>query len=164
MKKILSLAIVSMLMAPVFLSSCSNDDVLPDDHEQVMTEWIEPFHVKDASVEEVKSYMASAMKSHRLVAENTTADNIQLAYAISNTNVGVLYSFSKLTGSLYSVIDTEFSANSDLIINRLMENYTLVSSDKASLQYLFTTSDKSMVISTVKVSETCFNINYSFVY
>ena len=164
MKKILSLAIVSMLMAPVFLSSCSNDDVLPDDQEQVMTEWIEPFHVKDASVEDVKSYMASTMKSHRLVAENTTADNIQLVYATSNTNVGVLYSFSKLTGTLYSVIDTELTANSALIINRLIENYMLVSSDKASLQYLFTTPDKSMVISTVKVSETCFNINYSIVY
>ena len=164
MKKFFSLAIISMLMAPLFLSSCSNDDLLPEDKEQVMTEWIEPCHVKDASVDEVKSYMATSMKSHRLVSENTTADNIQLAYATSNANVGVLYSFSKLTGLLYSVIDTELLANSSVVIDRLQDNYTLVSSDKASLQYLFTTPDKSMVITTVKVSECCFNINYSFVY
>ena len=164
MKKFFSLAIISMLMAPVLLCSCSDDDIVPEDQEQVMTEWIEPYHVKDASVDEVKSYMASSMKNHRLIAESTTAENIQLAYATSNTNVGVLYSFSKLTGSLYSVIDTELTTNSTVIINFLRDHYNLVSSDKSSLQYCFATQDKSMVITTVKVSDSCFNINYTFVY
>ena len=102
MKKYFSIAVFTIMMAaPMFLISCGDDDLVPDDNqEQVMTEWTEPFHVKNSSVEEVKAYMASSMKSHRLVAENATADNIQLAYSTSNANVGVLYSFSTLTGQL----------------------------------------------------------------
>ena len=83
---------------------------------------------------------------------------------LSNPNVGVLYSFSNVTGQLYSIIDTELASNSTVIINFLRDHYDLVSSDKASLQYCFATPDKSMVITTVKVSDSCFNINYTFVY
>lgn len=99
-----------------------------------------------------------------LVAENATADNIQLAYSTSNANVGVLYSFSTLTGQLYSIIDTELTVNSPVVLSFLQNHYSVISSDKPSLQYCFTTPDRSMVITTVKVSDTCFNINYTFVY
>ena len=166
MKQYFYFAIITIMMAaPMFFSSCGDDDLLPDDsQEQVMMEWTEPFHAKDSSVEEVKAFMASSMKGYRLVAETSTAESTQLAYSTSNLNVGVLYSFSNVTGQLYSVIDTELASNSTVIINFLRDHYDLVSSDKASLQYCFASPDKSMVITTVKVSDVCFNINYTFVY
>ena len=166
MKKYFSFAIIIVMMAaPMFLSSCGEDDRIPDDNqEQVMMEWTEPFHAKNSSIEEVKAFMASSMKSYRLVAETYTAENTQLSYSTSNPNVGVLYSFSKVTGQLYSVIDTELTANSSMIINFLRDHYDVVSSNNASLQYCFATPDKSMVITTVKVADNYFNINYTFVY
>ena len=166
MKKYFSIAIFSIMMAALtFLSSCGEDDLIPDDNQQqVMMEWTEPFHTKNSSVEDVKAYMASSMKSYRLVAETSTTENTQLAYSTSNPNVGVLYSFSNVTGQLYSIIDTELASNSTVIINFLRDHYDLVSSDKASLQYCFATADQSMVITPVKVSDSCFNINYTFVY
>ncbi len=49
-----------MMAAPMFFSSCGDDDLLPDDsQEQVMMEWTEPYHAKDSSVEEVKAFTAS---------------------------------------------------------------------------------------------------------
>ena len=166
MKQDFYFAIITIMRAaPMFFSSCGDDDLLPDDsQEQVMMEWTEPFHAKDSSVEEVKAFMAPSMKGYRLVAETSTAESTQLAYSTSNLNVGVLYSFSNVTGQLYSVIDTEQTINSKVIINFLRDHYDLVSSDKVSLQYCFATPDKSMVITTVKVSDSCFNINYTFVY
>ena len=167
MKKYFSFAIASLLMAaPMFLSSCGDDNVLiPDDNqEQVITVWIEPNHEKTSTPDDVKAYMASSMKNHHLVNETHSVENVQLAYSTSDINVGVLYSFSTVSGSLYSIIDTELTINSHVVIDYLQKHYSLVSSNKASLQYCFTTQDKSMVITTVKVSETCFNINYSFVY
>lgn len=55
MKKYFSVAVFTITMAaPMFLTSCGDDDLVPDDNqEQVMTEWKEPFHVKNSSVEEV---------------------------------------------------------------------------------------------------------------
>ena len=167
MKKYFSFAIASLLMAaPMFLSSCGDDDDLfPDDvQDEVMTEWIEPYHEKNSTLDDVKAYMASSMKNHHLVKETHSAENVQLAYSTSDMNVGVLYSFSTVSGTLYSVIDTELTVNSPVVIDYLLKHYSLVSSNKASLQYCFTTQDKSMVITTVKISETCFNVNYSFVY
>lgn len=67
-------------------------------------------------------------------------------------------------GSLYSVIDTERSVNRGLVIDYLKKHYTLVSADEASLQYCFTNPDKSMVITTMKISDSYFNVNYSLVY
>ena len=166
MKKYFSFAIITVMMAaPMFLSSCGEDDLIPDDNqEQVMMEWTEPFHTKESSVDDVKAFMASSMKSYRLLSETSTVQNVQLAYTTSNPNVGVLYSFSTLTGQLYSIIDTELTVNSPVVLSFLQNHYSVISSNKPSLQYCFTTPDRSMVITTVKVSDTCFNINYTFVY
>ena len=90
MKKYFSIDIFTIMMAALtFLSSCGEDDLIPDDNqEQVMMEWTEPFHTKNSSVEDIKAYMASSMKSYRLVAETSTTENTQLAYSTSNPNVG----------------------------------------------------------------------------
>ena len=71
MKKYFSIAILTVMMAaPMFLTSCGEDDLIPDDNqEQVMTEWIEPYHEKNSTPDEVKAYMASSMKNHHLVNE-----------------------------------------------------------------------------------------------
>lgn len=96
-------AIASLLMAAsMFLCSWGDDDdLIPDDNqEQVMTEWIEPCHEKNSTPDDVKAYMASSMKNHHLVNETHSTENVQLAYSTKDINVGVLYSFSTVSGSL----------------------------------------------------------------
>ena len=78
MKKYFSLAIFTIMMsAPMFLSSCGEDELISDDsQEQVMMEWTEPFHAKDSSVEEVKAFMASSLANRRFnVALSTFTSN-----------------------------------------------------------------------------------------
>ena len=166
MKKYLSIAILLMMMASqVVFTSCGNDDPTEDigNSEIKLDVWTEPFHIMGANVDEVKSYMAQSMKRYRPVAE-TSGDNIQLTYMTGQGSEGILYCFSRLDGSLYSVIDTERSVSRGLVIDYLKKHYTLVSADEASLQYCFTNQDKSMVITTMKVSDSYFNVNYSLVY
>ena len=166
MKKYLSIAILLMMMAsPVVFTSCGNDDPMEEveNPETKLDVWTEPYHIMGANVDEVKSYMAQSMKRYRQVAE-TSGDNIQLTYMTGQGSEGVLYSFSRLDGSLYSVIDTERSVNRGLVIDYLKKHYTLVSADEASLQYCFANQDKSMVITTMKISDSYFNVNYSLVY
>ena len=167
MRKYLSIAILSLTMASsLTFTSCGNDDI-DDDVEQTETElkvWVEPFHIKGANVDEVKSYMEAAMTRYHLLAETSTADNMQLTYGTGNAGEGIIYSFSNLDGALYSVINTELTSNGQIIIDYLNQHYIQVSSDDANNGYCFTTEDKQMVITTMKVSETHFNVSYSFVY
>ena len=166
MKKYFLSAILSLLVATVF-TSCGDDDIT-DEIETPTSElkvWIEPYHVKGASLDEVTSYMGSTMRRYHFKAENKTADSFQLAYATGNGNEAILYSFLQSDSTQYSVIDTELISNSRLIIDYLKKHYILVSAnDEASLQYCFTTKDKSMVITTMKITDSYFNVNYSFVY
>lgn len=168
MRKYLSIAILSLTMASsLTFTSCGNDDI-DDDVEQTEPElkvWVEPYHIKGANVDEVKSYMAVAMTRYHLLAETSTADNMQLTYGTGNAGEGIIYSFSNLDGALYSVIDTELTSNGQIVIDYLNQHYIQVlSSDDANNGYCFTTEDKQMVITTMKVSETHFNVSYSFVY
>ena len=137
MKKFLSIAILLMMASPVVFTSCGNDDPMEEieSPETKLDVWPEPFHIMGANVAEVKSYMAQSMKRYRQVA-GTSGDNIQLTYMTGHGSEGVLYSFSRLDGSLYSVIDTERSVNCGLLIDYLKKHYTLVSADEANLQCL----------------------------
>ena len=156
---------IKKMDSKVILKTCDNDDPMEEveSPETKLDVWTEPYHVMGANVDEVKSYMAQSMKRYRQVAE-TSGDNIQLTFMTGQGSEGVLYSFSRLDGSLYSVIDTERSVNRGLVIDYLKKHYTLVSADEASLQYCFTNPDKSMVITTMKISDSYFNVNYSLVY
>ena len=165
MKKYFLSAILSLLMATVF-TSCGDDDIT-DEIETPTSElkvWIEPYHVKGASLDEVMNYMSGTMNRYHFESESKNADSFQLAYTTGNGNEAILYSFLRNDSTLYSVIDTELISNSRLIIDYLKKHYILVSAnDEASLQYCFTTEDKSMVITTMNVSEFCFNVEYSFI-
>ncbi len=171
MKKLLNLAILTMLMAtPVFFVSCGDDDdMLPEESEiskPTITSWTEPIHENGASVDDVKSFMASSLSRYALVNETTGMSSIQLTYATGYLTEGVIYSFSGTPGSLYSVIDTELMVNKDIIFKYLNDHYTVVpgsASNETLLMYNFTNSDRTIIITTKKVSETCFNINYTFV-
>ena len=166
MKKNLSIAIFLMMIAsPVLFTSCGIDEPMEEveNLETKMVLWTELFHIMGANVDEVKSYMAQSMKRYRQVAE-TSGDNIQLTYMTGQGSEGGLYSFSRVVGPLCSVINTEQSVNRGLVIDYLKKHYTVVSADEASLQYCFTTQDKSMMITTMKVSDSYFNVNYSLVY
>lgn len=151
MNKYFSFAIVVFLMAvPLVLTSCGKDNILDD--------------VESSTIDEVKNYMEFSMKRYGLVSEATIAGSIQLTYKTGNGNEGILYSFYASNGELYSVIDTELIANSRLVIDYLKEHYSLiVPANEATLEYCFTNSDRSMVITTAKVSDTYFNVNYAYV-
>ena len=156
MNKYFSFAIVVFLMAvPLVLTSCGKDNIL-DDVEELQPElkvWTEPYHVEGSTIDEVKNYMDFSMKRYGLV-----------TYKTGNGNEGILYSFYASNGELYSVIDTELIANSRLVIDYLKEHYSLiVPANEATLEYNFTNSDRSMVITTAKVSDTCFNVSYAYV-
>ena len=165
MKKYFLTAILSLLVVTVF-TSCGDNDII-EETEKPSSElkvWVEPYHIKGASLDEVTTYMSGTMMRYHFEAENKTADSFQLAYKTGNDNEAILYSFLRSDSTLYSVIDTELISNSRLIIDYLKKHYTLVSaSDETSYQYCFTTEDRSMVITTMKVSESCFNVVYSFV-
>ena len=105
MKKYLSIAILLMLMAtPLVFTSCGGDDLVEGiENQEPTTEiWIEPYHIKGASVEDVKSYMASRM-SHFTMTEQVSAGCVQLVYSDKRTGAGIVYSFS-LDRALYSVL------------------------------------------------------------
>ena len=171
MKRLIPLAILSVMMAlPTFLTSCSSDDELLPDTPEVLkptiTNWIEPWHVQGSGIDEVKAYMSTSMNGYTLTKESTSTANYQLEYSGSYEPTGVLYSFTKHEVGLYSVIDTELCVNKSVIIKYLQEHYSLVpgaGNDDQNIQYLFTTPDKSTVITTLKVSDECFNVSYSFV-
>lgn len=164
MKRIIPIAIISLLMASTMVvSSCSNDDLqkLVENNETPVTEWTEPFHVKGASVVDVRSYMVTAMPGLSLT-ENTTKSNIQLVYSKSGTSEGIIYSFSPVDGGLYSVIDTEPSVVMNAILEKLHNSYTEVPASSEGL-YMFMNADRTMVISIVKLSDSYFNVTYDFV-
>ena len=167
MNKYFSFAIVAFIMAvPLVLTSCDKDDIL-DDAESLQPElkvWTEPYHVEGATIDEVKNYMDFSMKRYGLVSEATIAGSIQLTYKTGNGNEGILYSFYASDGALYSVIDTELIANSRLVIEYLEDHYSLIApANEATLEYCFTNSNRSMVITTAKVSDTYFNLSYAYV-
>lgn len=168
MRKYLSIAILSLMMAsPLVFTSCGDDDIA-DDVEMIESElkvWVEPYHLRGAQADEVKSYMALSMPRYSLLSETTTADNTQLTYSTGKAGEGIIYSFSNVDGDLYSIIDTELAVNSQIIIDYLKQHYVQVfSSGNTNAEYYFTTEDKQMVITTMKVSGSYFNVSYSFVY
>ncbi len=168
MKKYFLIAILSVQMAcPLLFTSCSNDDITEeiDKPNAELKVWVEPYHNLGASIEEVKIYMAQSMGRYHQSAETTTANSIQLSYITGNANEGVVYTFTKSDEGLYSVIDTEMMVNSQLIIEYLQKHYTkLPASNESTLQYCFTNPDKSIVVNTMKVSESNFNVSYSYVH
>lgn len=171
MKRSISLAILAVTMAiPGLFTSCNGDDeLLPDSPEvqkPTITKWTEPWHVQGSSIDEVKEYMSASMNGYTLTNESSSTVNYQLEYSGSYKPTGVIYSFTKLEAGLYSVIATELCVNKSVIINYLKEHYSIVpgaGNDDQDIQYLFTTPDKSTIITTSKVSEECFNVSYSFV-
>lgn len=99
MNKYLSIAILLMLMAtPLVFTSCGGDDLVEgiENQEPTAEIWIEPYHIKGASVEDVKSYMASRM-NHFTMSEQVSAGCVQLVYSDKRTGA-VLSIVSLLTG------------------------------------------------------------------
>ena len=96
MKKYLSIAILLMLMAtPLVFTSCGGDDLVEgiENQEPTAEIWIEPYHIKGASVEDVKIYMDSRM-NHFTMSEQVSAGCVKLVYSDKRTGAGIVYSFS----------------------------------------------------------------------
>lgn len=94
MKKYFLTAILSLLVATVF-TSCGDNDII-EGTEKPSSElkvWVEPYHIKGASLDEVTAYMSGTMMRYHFEAENKTADSFQLAYKTGNGNEAILYSF-----------------------------------------------------------------------
>lgn len=106
MKKYFLTAILSLLVATVF-TSCGDNDII-EETEKPSSElkvWVEPYHIKGASLDEVTTYMSGTMMRYHFEAENKTADSFQLAYKTGNGNEAILYSFLRSDSTLYSVIE-----------------------------------------------------------
>lgn len=100
MKKYLSIAILLMLMAtPLVFTSCGGDDLVEGiENQEPTTEiWIEPYHIKGASVEDVKSYMASRM-SHFTMTEQKCRQDVCSSSTQIREREQVLSIVSLLTG------------------------------------------------------------------
>ncbi len=171
MRKSMFIAVLTTLMAaPIMFTSCSSDDDdltedIVNEHSTTDGVWIEPYHIQGASIENVKAYMLSTMKSYAVKSQTQTSSSIQLAYSTGDGEEGILYSFSSL-GGLYSVISTEKTTNKTKVLKYLTDNYQQVTeagSNAETIEYFFVNSDKSMVVSTGKVSDVYFNVNYAFV-
>ena len=109
MKRLIPLAILSITMAlPSFLTSCSSEDELLPDTPEVLkptiTNWIEPWHIQGSEIDEVKAYMSTSMYGYTLTNESSSTANYQLVYSGSYKSTGLIYSFTKHEGGLYSVL------------------------------------------------------------
>ena len=157
MKKFRYIAILSILMAQVLVvTSCSQDeDILQD-----ILEWFKPFHIKGASSDLVKDFMAG--QSHVLsLTEHSSAYGTQLVYSDTKSAKGIIYSFSIVDNGLYSVIDTEPMSIWHQVQEYLQEHYAMLSSSSDGM--MFTTTDKSTVVKMDNVSGDYFNLTYNFV-
>ena len=138
MKRLIPLAILSITMAlPTFLTSCSSDDELLPDTPEVLkptiTNWIEPWHIQGSGIDEVKAYMSTSMYGYTLTNESSSTANYQLVYSGSYESTGVIYSFTKHEGGLYSVIDTELCVNKSVIIKYLKTSLLSSSISKSTI-------------------------------
>ncbi|MDO4497293.1 MAG: hypothetical protein Q4B58_05650 [Bacteroidales bacterium] len=159
MKKIFSFAILAVMMASmVVFTSCGSDDDPVEEVKPTKT-WVEPYHVKGASVEEVQAYMASHL-GNLTKTEQVSANCLQLMYSDRKSGAGVVYSFT-LDDELYSVIDTEPTDMKQVILERLFNDYSLVSEQSGA--YVFTTADKNTIISLLPVNDRYIYVNYDFV-
>ena len=162
MKNVISFAISLLAMASMMLmTSCSNevDDLMPENATSESTTWTEPYHVKGASPEEVKSFMASWKQGLSLSIPSSTSC-LQLVYSKPSSMEGVVYSFS-FDRTLYSIIDTEPMAKWNEVLEYMNLHYVLVSSSESA--WMFTTQSSDMVVSLDKVTDDYFNVSYAFV-
>jgi hypothetical protein len=159
MNQIETLAML-LLAASMLMTSCSQEDDLIEEELQTSTiSWVEPFHEKGASIEDVKSFMASK-RNDLTLSELSSSACIQLVYSAPGSLAGVMYSFYSFDRTLYSVIDTEPMSNWSLVQDYLQEHYTTVSVTTAAV--MLTSSDKSVIINMVKVSDEYFNLTCDF--
>ena len=155
-------AILFLLMAiSICLVSCSQDDDFMHEVATIDSLWREPYHIKGASPDEVKSFM-KCWKNDLTMSERSSLYGMQLAYSRENSEEGILYSFSVVDGGLYSVIDTEPIKNYSIILDYFMQHYEIVSGSTEQ-QYIFTNTDKVIVITLGKSSAEFFNLTYDFV-
>lgn len=166
MKNRFSFAILILMMAlPFVMVSCSSDNDWEE--ESVSTQpstgkWIEPYHTMWSAVDVVKTYMSSNMKYCVLKKELATPSCFQLVYSSGDNQEGILYSFFQTTGKLFSVIDTEPIKSRTPILEELKNKYVLVQITDDD-QYYFVAKDKSVIVNTEYVSDSKFNVCYSFV-
>lgn len=162
MKNFCYIAILSILMAHVLIvTSCSKDeDIFQDVEASTTCDWLEPFHSKGASSEQVKDFMA-AQSNVLSLTEQSSAYGTQLVYSDQKSAKGIVYSFSIVDNGLYSVIDTEPISIWYQVQEYLQEHYSMLST--SSDEMMFTTTDKSTVVKMVKVSGEYFNLTYNFV-
>ena len=171
MKKFISIAIsLFMMAAPVFFTSCSKeDDLIPEEigtSQSAAGTWIEPYHIKDASVDEVKAYMSQNKKEYQLVSEGTNLACFQLVYITGYGREGILYSFTRNTGLLYSVVDTEPMTNKSIVLDYLNSHYSLVDgveNSNTDILYTYTNASKSLVLTMQAITDEEFNVTYIFV-
>ena len=159
MNKIKTIAML-LIATSVLMTSCSQDDDFIQEVLQPSTSsWVEPFHEKGASIEDVKSFMAFK-RNDLTLSERSSSACFQLVFSAPGSSTGIIYSFYSFDRTLYSVIDTEPMSNWNLVQEYLQERYTTVSVTTDGT--MLTTYDKTVIINMVKDSDEYFNLTYNF--
>ena len=106
----------------------------------------------------VVSDLWTAFQSMNVNTKNIWLDELAKYYGIDYETKHI-----SVRGHIYC---TELTVNRNIILKYLNEHYSPIAGstcNESILQYRFTNSDRSIVISTMKISDTCFNIDYSFI-
>lgn len=157
--------LVMMLLAHSFIVGCKNDfkelDVIHPETPEI-TEWVEPYHLMNGSMEDVKHYMSSAMPEYVLTKEEHISVSSLLVYQFDSTPVGIVYSFDPITGGLFSVVSTIHTANWNLVHECIESHYINLETDQdeSVFDQVFTDEKHSFLITTMKYGPEYFTVSY----
>lgn len=166
-KKILTFLFFYILTTLILmLTSCTGDNISDDNVgnnlvPSASNSWIEPFHTMGGTTEDVKRYMELRMNDLPM-SELSSEYSIQLVYSKPDSAEGIMYSFAKTDGGLYSVIDTERKNVMPDVLEYLQNHYTSIMTMSQD-EYMFTNESYDIIINVTKISDYYFNVNYSFV-
>ena len=107
-------------------------------------------------MEDVKLYMKTNMKGHSL----TNIQANMLVYSSGEGKCGIVYCFSPISGELYSVIDTEFISDKNIIHKRLTEHYSRIDNLEIGNVY-YTNNNRSMAIVITDYDASYCNVTYT---
>lgn len=155
-----------IMLAPALIASCKGDSkdleaIRPETPQ--MTEWVEPYHVMNSTMEDVKLFMTSSLPEYELNKEINKSGSSLLVYQFDSTPIGIIYSFDSTTGGLYSVVSTIHIASWDVVHEYLDSHYINlnIDSDKSIIDQMFTDDDRTILISTMKYNLDYFNVSYA---
>lgn len=164
MKKLHFLTIFFLLAAvSVSLTSCdfpflNEPELNRDDEGLTLTEWIEPYHELNGSIESAKDYMASNLPRFELASEGSVnGTTTSLIYTPKDMR-SAAWTYSFYNKKFMSAICSEYTVNLDLVVKCLKEKYiqeevSTTGPNMPKILYRFTNEKKNLTIELVEVTK-----------